>query len=173
MSDAIPTFRRFYQAFMAWGDGFSYRDSVVTKGAVWALIGWLPVPLLSFIFQVLSAWATEVGAEVTYIPDLGMMLFMTAFPWAPLAGFVLGWVFAGRAAGWLEALKRGLKANTALLLTMMILALLALNDPNEKAGLVAAIAFWLGVLAALMALLGSLLRHIYDKLRPANIPNNS
>lgn len=170
MSDAIPTFRRAWQAIYDWGDGFSYRGSVVTRGAVWTLIGWLPVPLLCFLIQALAAWTTEVGAEVTYIPDPGMMLFMTAFPWAPLAGFVLGWIFAGRAAGWLEAVKRALKANTALLLTMMILALLALNDPNEKAGLVAAIAFWLGVLAALLALLGALLRHIYDKLRP--VPTN-
>lgn len=165
MSDAVPTFRRFYQAFMAWGDGFSYRDSVVTKGAAWAFIGWLPVPLFCFLIQIIDAGAKDIGAEVSYIPDLGMMLFVTAFPWAPLAGFVLGCVFAGRAAGWLEALRRGLKANTALILTMMILAVLALNDPNEKAGLVAAIAFWIGVLAGLMALFGSLLRHIYDKLR--------
>ncbi|MCM2268268.1 MAG: hypothetical protein NDI60_10905 [Elusimicrobiales bacterium] len=170
MSDAIPTFRRFYQALMAWGDGFSYRGSVVTRGAVWTLIGWLPVPLFCFLMQAIDAGARDIGAEVTYIPDAGMLLFLTAFPWAPLAGFCLGWAFAGRSAGWLDALRRGLKANTALLLTMMILAVLALNDPNEKAGLVAAIAFWLGVLAALMALLGSLLRHIYDKLRPAPAP---
>lgn len=166
MSDAIPTFRRVYQAVMAWGDGFSFRDSVVTRGAVWTFVGWLPVPLLCSLLQAIAAWSTEVGAEVTYLPDPGMMLFMTAFPWAPLAGFVLGCVFAARASGWLEALKSGLKANTALLLTMMILALLALNDPSEKAGLVAGIAFWLGVLAALLALLASLLRHLYDKLRP-------
>ncbi|OGR52048.1 MAG: hypothetical protein A2049_00340 [Elusimicrobia bacterium GWA2_62_23] len=165
MSDALPTFRRLYQAVMTWGEGFSYQDSVVTKGAVWALIGWLPVPLLCTLIQALAAWTTEVGAEVTYVPDMGMMLFMTGFPWAPLAGFVLGCVFAGRAAGWLEAVKRGLKANTALFLVLMLLAVLALTDPNEKAGLVAAIAFWLGVLAILMALFGALLRHLYDRLR--------
>lgn len=165
MSDAIPTFRKIYRGIMDWGGGFSYQGSVVTRGAVWTLVGWLPVPLFCFLIQSIDAGGKDIGAEVTYIPDLGMILFMTAFPWAPLAGFALGCVFAGRAAGWLEALRRGLKANTALILTMMILAVLALNDPNEKAGLVAAIAFWLGVLAGLMALLGSLLRHLYDKLR--------
>jgi|GEM_PF-3134662 len=173
MSDAIPTFRKIYQAVMTWGDGFSYRDSVVTKGAVWALVGWLPVPLFCFLIQTVDVWTKDVGAEATYIPDLGMMLFMTAFPWSPLAGFVTGCVFAGRAAGWLEALKRGLKANTALFLVLMLLAVLALNDPNEKAGLVAAIVFWIGVLAILMALFGALLRHLYNKLRRSNIPTNT
>ncbi len=173
MSDSIPTFRRAWQAVYNWGDGFSYRDSVVTRGAAWTLLGWLPVPLLCTLIQALAAWTTEVGAEVTYFPDMGMMLFMTGFPWAPLAGLALGCVFAGRAAGWWEAVKRGLKANTALLLGMMALAVLALVDPNEKAGLVAAIVFWLGVLALLMALLGALLRHLYDKLRKPNVSTSS
>lgn len=172
MSDSIPTFRRAWRAVYDWGDGFSYAGSVVTRGAVWTLISWLPVPLLSLLITALAAWTTEVGGEVTYIPDAGMMLFMTAFPWAPLAGFGLAWAFSGRSAGWLEALRRGLKANTALLAGMMIVAAACLGDPNEKAGLVAAIIFWIGVLAALMALLASLLRHLYDKLRHINPVGN-
>jgi hypothetical protein len=166
MIDVLPTFRKICQAISAWGDGFSYRDSVVTKGAVWTLLGWLPVPLFCAFMQAVSVWSTELGAETSYIPDLGMLLVLTGFPWAPLAGFTLGCWLAGRAPGLWAAIIRGLKATFVLIFALMAAAILALVTGDEKAGLVAAGVFWLGVLTAFMSVLGASIRRLYNILRP-------
>jgi len=166
MSDSLPTFRKISHAMLAWGEGFSYRESAVTKGAVWALLGWLPVPLFCSVMQAVSVWSAEPGSETSYVPDIGMLLALTAIPWAPLAGFALSCWLAGRAPGLWAALKRGLKGSSVLIFALLVMAPVTLVTGDEKAGLVAAGVFWLAVLTALMSALGAAVRHLYNKLHP-------
>ena len=94
--------------------------------------------------------------------DASMPSLLVFFPGTPLIGFILGAALSGRSAGFWNALRRGLKASAFLTLSIMLLAALTMTSSNEKAGLVAAILFWVGVSGALAALLGGALRWLVD-----------
>ena len=164
MKEVLPTFSRFYESLAAQWAGFSWRESAVTRGAVGALVGWMPVPLISGLFTALAGWASETDVPVSFVPDYGLVIFLTVVPWAPLAALCLGFWLAGRAPDLGTALKRGLQASSSMVLALMVLALAALGSDSEKDGLAAAIIFWIGVLLALLSCLGAALRRLYDRL---------
>ena len=169
MSDRFPTFRRWSGApARAWAK-FSYRDSLTAQGAVWTLSAWLIGGVISAVLFFIGGALGEDGASARGA-DASMSSILLVFPGSPVIGFIIGAALAGRAAGFLDSLWRGLKVSVFLFSSLQILAILTLAFGDEKAGLVAAVLFWIGVSALLAGLTGAVLRWIGEKTLPAPGP---
>lgn len=157
MTDSLPTLSR---VAAAWGR-FSYRESIAARGAVWTLVCWA---LGSGLFYLLLTLPEYMGAAAegssTENIELLMPVLMVIGIGSPLISLVTGAALSGGAKDFLDSLKRGAKAAAFPTLVLLLLAAASLGSESEKAGLLAAIVFWLGVLAALTGVTGGLLRRL-------------
>lgn len=157
MKYSLPTLSR---AAAAWGR-FSYRESIAARGAVWTLGCWA---LGSGLFYLLLTLPDYMGAAAegssTENIDLLMPVLMVIGIGSPLISLVTGAALSGGAKDFLDSLKRGLKAAAFPALALLLLAAASLGSESEKAGLLAAIVFWLGVLTVLTGIFGALLRRL-------------
>ena len=160
MTDSLPTLSR---AAAAWGR-FSYRESIVARGAVWTLICWALGSGLFFLLLTLPEYmgASAEGSSTENI-ELLMPVLMVIGIGSPLISLVTGAALSGGAKSFLDSLKRGLKAAAFPALVLLLLAAASLGSESEKAGLLAAIVFWLGVLAAVMGCFGGACRYVAGK----------
>ena len=173
MTDSLPTFRRWAGApARAWA-GFSYAESLVARGAAWTLSAWLIGGGIAMLLFYLGESLGEGRKASLGGLDPGLPLFMLVFPGSPVIGFVVGAVVSGRAAGFLDSLWRGLKASAFLVFCILALAVLTLLSSGEKAGLVAAMLFWIAVSAGLGGILGGLMRWIGGRALPAPEPKTA
>lgn len=169
MTDAIPTFRRCSAALSRAWARFSYSESLVAQGAAWTLSAWLIAGVVATLLSIIGGALGEGGSGGRGV-DPAMPSLLVIFPGTPLIGFITGAALTGRSAGFWDALKRGMKASAFLTFSIMLLAALTMASYSEKAGLVAAILFWIGVSAALAGLTGGALRWLGEKVMPAPRP---
>lgn len=157
MTDSLPTLSR---AAAAWGR-FSYRESIVARGAVWTLVCWALGSGLFFLLLTLPEYmgASAEGSSTENI-ELLMPVLMVIGIGSPLISLVTGAALSGGAKDFLDSLKRGAKAAAFPTLVLLLLAAASLGSESEKAGLLAAIVFWLAVLTALTGVTGALLRRL-------------
>ncbi len=167
MTDRFPTFRRWSGApARAWAK-FSYKDSLTAQGAAWTLSAWLIGGVMSAVLFYIGDTLGEGGARGV---DPGMPSLLLVFPGSPIIGFIIGAALSGRAAGFLDSLRRGFTVSAFLFFSLQVLAVLTLVFGDEKAGLVAAILFWIGVSALLAGLTGAALRWTGERYLPAPRP---
>ncbi|MHB0996194.1 MAG: hypothetical protein ACYC2I_07480 [Elusimicrobiales bacterium] len=165
MSDPIPTVRRLAAAAADGWRRFSYKDSVAARGAVWTLVCWALIYGLAFLVLVFPEYGrlSADGASTETI-DLLAPAFMAIVAGAPLISFITGAALSGGAQGFLDSLKLGGKAAVFPALALMVLAAGTMGSSSEKAGLAAAIFFWVGVFAALTGAIAGLLRWLGGRL---------
>lgn len=159
MSDPIPTVRRLASAVAYGWRNFSYKDSIAARGAVWTLLCWALISALAFLVLVLPEYnrlASE-GASRDNM-DLLVPVLLAMVACSPLMAFIAGAGLSGGALDFLDSLKRGAQAAAFPALSLLVLAAVSMFDSSEKAGLVAAILFWIGVLALLTGTVAGLLR---------------
>ena len=152
MSDKIPPLRRLSAAV---------KDPIAVRGAVWTLVCWALGSVLFFLLLTLPEYmgASAEGSSTGDI-ELLMPVLMVIGIGSPLISLVVGAALSGGAKGFLDSLKRGAKAAAFPVLVLLVLAAASLGSESEKAGLLAAIVFWLGVLSALTGVTGALLRRL-------------
>jgi len=169
MTDSIPAFRRWAGAPSRVWARFSYKESLVAQGAAWTLGAWLISGILATLLFVLEGSLGE-GGDGGRAADNSISSLLVVFPGTPLIGFITGAALSGRAAGFWHGMKRGLKASAFLFLAVQFLAVFFLIFGGEKAGLAAAILFWIGVSGSLAGLTGGALRRLGEKVLPAPKP---
>ncbi len=171
MSGSLPTFRRAAERLAAAWRDFSYKDSVVARGAVWTLVCWtLGAAATSLLFLLGDYAGPDPSGDFLRGVAPGMPALLAVFPGSPLIGFITGAALSGGAAGFTEAMKRGFKASAFLFFSLLLLAAVTMYSDNEKAGLLAAMFFWIAVLALAAGLLGAFLRWVATPAKPAPAP---
>ena len=171
MSESLPTFRRATgRLAAAWRD-FSYKDSLFARGAVWTLVCWaLGAVATSLLFMLGDYAGPDPSGDFLRGVEPGVPALLAVFPGSPLIGFVTGAALSGGAAGFRDAMKRGFKASAFLFFSLLLLAALTMLSSSEKAGLLAAMFFWIAVLALAAGLLGAFLRWVAGPAKPASAP---
>ncbi len=155
MSDQVPTLRRLTSAV---------KDPIAVRGAVWTLVCWALGSVLFFLLLTLPEYmgASAEGSSTGDI-ELLMPILMVIGIGSPLISLVVGAALSGGAKSFLDSLKLGLKAAAFPTLALLLLAAASLGSESEKAGLLAAIVFWLGVLSAVMGCFGGACRCVAGK----------
>ena len=166
MTGHLPTFSRWATAFSLAKARFSYRDSLVARGAVWTLAAWLIGGCIALLLVFISDALREEGSVGWQWTDLYLPFFMVVFIGSPIIAFITGCALSGRSAGFLSSLWRGLKACFFLIFALLVLAQLTLASSSEKAGLAAAIFLGIALATALAGLLGGFMRWVANRSRP-------
>lgn len=165
MSDPIPTIRRLGSAAADGWRRFSYKDSVAARGAVWTLACWAMVSGLAYLVLVFPEYGRlEAEGASTESMDALMPFFIAIVPGSPLIAFITGAALSAGAQGFFDSLGRGFKASAFPALALMAVAAAALTSSSEKAGLVAAIFFWMGAAVALTGGVAGLLRWLGGRI---------
>lgn len=165
MSDPIPTVRRLGAALAGWRRDFSYKESLAARGAVWTLVCWAVIAGLTFLVLVLPEYGRlEAEGASGDNMDLLAPVFMAIIAGSPLMAFIAGAGLSGGAQGGLDALKRGAAASAFPVFSLLALAVAAMASSSEKAGLAAAIVFWIGVFALAAGSVAGLLRWLTGRV---------
>lgn len=167
MADSLPTFRRLGAGLSDRWARFSYADSIVAQGGVWTLICWLPAAVLAVLPQSLVSSWTSGSKPAHFWQDPSAAVFLLIFPGSLLGGFIAGAVLCGRAAGFLDSLKRGLKAAAVLACAITVFAALMFTSSDPKAPVAAVIFLFFGIGAALAGMFGAFMRWLGDRSMPA------